>query len=210
LGKISKIAWISITILSIVPIIWFILGSTAFFNRSLDLIATTYLVSLWVPLLLLFILSTTLLLVGWSPSNKNNIMPLWILLLVIITLSLLVIRVVHTSGWLHDRIFSDPKRITSDGKYEYNTDLVNLFQKNSHERIYIRNIETGEELYIPVKLIDIKIHGIGISTDDDWAWTLMNSTDSPNQYELITTEELPVTKKRFLIDISNCTSHLIE
>jgi len=210
LHKISKIAWISITILSIFPIIWFVLGSTAFFNRSLDLIATAYLVSLWVPLLLLFILSTALLLVGWSPSSKDNFILLWILLLVIITLSLSVFRVVHTSGWLHDRIFSDPKRITSDGKYEYNTDLVNLFQKNSHERIYIRNVESGEKFYISVKLIDKRIHGIGISNDDDWAWTLMRPTDSPNQYELITTEELPVTKKRFLIDLSNNTSHFIE
>lgn len=208
--KISRILWICSIILSTLSLIWFVCGATVFFQRSLDLIATIILIGLGIPTLLLILLSLALILKRWSPTSKQKHISLWVMILVTTTLSLILIRVVHTEEWLNDRILSDPLRMTKDGKYEYRTELVNLFQKNHHERIYFQNTETGEESYLSIKLINDRIHGIGVPSDDNWAWSYIYPTDDPDQYELITTSNLPVTTKRFLINIRNSTSHLIE
>lgn len=208
--KVSRVAWISSIILSILSLIWFVCGATAFFQRSIDLIATVILIGLGIPMLSIIILSLTLIMRRWSPTSNKRHISLWILILVTITLSIFLIRVVYTEGWLNDRILSDPLKVTIDGKYEYRTELVNVFQKNAQERVYLRNTETSEERYLSIELINERIHGIGIPSDDGWAWTNIYPTGAPDQYELITTSNLPVTTRRFLIDISSNTSQLIE
>ena len=117
----------------------------------------------------------------------------------------LLFRSVNTSGWLYDRITSDPLRLTSDGKYEYRIDLINLFQKNSKERLYLRQVSTGEERFIPLHLNSREIHGIGIPNDNDWSWAILCPTESAYIYDLMTTEMLPVGIKRFEINVEKGT-----
>jgi hypothetical protein len=95
--------------------------------------------------------------------------------------------------------------MTSDGKYEYRIELINLFQKNSKERLYLRQISTGEESFIPLQLNSKEIHGIGIPSDNDWSWATLRPTENPSIYDLITTKNLPIENKKFEINVEEGT-----
>jgi hypothetical protein len=206
----SKIVWILATILCAISVIWYLLGSTANFQRSIDLVTTFIFIYLWIPSLILVVISTTLLLRGWNPSSIKSYVILWIIILIVIQFSLTLYKGVNTTGWLNDHIRSDPLKITSDGKYEYRIELINLFQKNSRERLYVRNVSTGEEIYITVEINTDEVHGIREINGDDWAWGVMNPTDVPDHYELNTTKTLPVPQKRFLIDLEASASRILK
>lgn len=204
-----KIVWLFAIIVNIVSLIWFLLGSTANFQRPLDLINTVTLITVWVPSLLLVVLSTILFIKGWVASNFKHI-GVWLILLALLFFAVPLFKGVNTEGWLYDHITSDPIKITSDGEFEYRTELINLFQKNSRERLYLRNVSTGREMYIPIDINTTEIYGIWVREGDDWMWALLSPTDVPNQYELTTTEILRVPKNKFLIDIGTGTSQRLE
>lgn len=82
-------------------------------------------------------------------------------------------------------------------------------QKNSRERLYVKNISTGEEVYISIDINSIELKGISEGIRN-WAWALMEPTGVPNQYELSTTEDLRMPKKKFLIDINSGVSWRLE
>lgn len=206
----SKFVWILVTILCAVSIVWFLFGTTANFQRSIDLVTTIIFVYLWFPALILVVISTTLLLKGWTPYNKLHYIILWIMILLVIYLSVYLFKGVNTQGWLNDSIRSDPIKITSDGKYEYRFELVNLFQKNSRGQLYLKDISTGKEMYISVNVDSHEIHGIRVLRGDDWAWAMMYPSNMLDHYELITTDNLPVPEKRFLIDIKEGTAKIMD
>lgn len=197
----TRAVWIFSTLIGAISIVWYLLGSTASFQRGLDLISSTIFIVLWVPALILIIFSTFLIIKGWKPKNKESYISFWILISFILILTISLFRGVNTSGWLHDRITSDPIRLTSDGKYEYRIDLINLFQKNSKERLYVRQVATGEESFIPLQLGSEEIHGIGIPIGNDLPWAILRPTEYPFIYDLITTENLSVIIKRFEINL---------
>ncbi|EPY12122.1 hypothetical protein [Paenibacillus alvei] len=196
-----RAVWIFSTLIGAISIVWYLLGSTASFQRGLDLISSAIFIVLWVPALILIIFSTFLIIKGWKPKNKESYISFWILISFILILTISLFRGVNTSGWLYDRITSDPLRLTSDGKYEYRIDLINLFQKNSKERLYVRQVATGEESFIPLHLDSEERHGIGIPSGNDWSWAILRPTDYPYIYDLITTENLSVDIKRFEINL---------
>lgn len=116
----------------------------------------------------------------------------------------------NTQGWIYDEISRDPIISTTDGKYEYSVELINLFQKNSRERLYLMNLRTGEIIYIGIDINDDEIHGIRDRSGDDWKWALLIPTEVPDNYELTTTDYLPVKKKKLLIDIKHKTAQRLE
>jgi hypothetical protein len=200
-----KIPWILAIILNLVSMIWFLFGTTANFQRSLDLVGTVTLIFCWVPSLLIVYLSINALIKELPPTNFRVL----VLILVLLILAVNLFKAVDTEGWLYDDITSHPIKTTTDGKYEYRIELINLFQKNSSERLYLRSVSTSKESFIPININTEKVGAISISSEDDWKWAEMSPTDVPDHYYLITTDELPVPTKKFLIDVKKGSSSML-
>lgn len=183
---------------------WFLLGSTAYFQRGMDIIGTTYLWGAGFPVLLLAILFTILLIKGWTPTSGVDYFGICLMLILTTLISAALIQSVNTHGWAKEKIESDSIKVTIDNKYEYRIDLINLFQKNSHARLYLKDMSSGEELYIPVDIQTSKIVGLGVKKINHWI--KLEPTDNPSHYILYTTEELWIPEERFEIDIIEGTS----
>ncbi|MEX2460409.1 MAG: hypothetical protein WD469_03785 [Paenibacillaceae bacterium] len=204
-----KVLWVVVTIINIASVGWFLLGATANFQRSLDLIATVTMVFFWIPSIVLTILSIRLLIKGWSPSSNVAYAGFFFGVILLLLFSVFLVQGVNTRGWLTEEITSDSLKITSDKKYEYRIDLINVFQKNSRGRLYVRNVSTGEEMNIAVDIHTDKI--VVITTrEEGMNWVLMEPTDSPDRYNLYTTKELRIPNEKFEIDVGTGISRRLE
>ena len=134
-----RLLLIVVILFSASSFVWFILGSTAYFQRGMDILGTTYFWGAGIPVLLIAILFTTLLIKGWSPTSGGQYTAVFIGLLVSILLSAALIQSVSAHGWANEKIESDSVKVTADSKYEYRIDLINLFQRNSHARLYLKD-----------------------------------------------------------------------
>jgi len=184
--------------------IWFILGSTAYFQRGMDIIGTIIFWGAAVPVLLFIGLFTILLTKGWTPTSGGQYVTVFIGLLISILLSAALIQSVSAQGWVNEKIESDSVKVTVDKKYEYRIDLINLFQRNSHARLYLKDLGSGNETYIPVDIQTSKIVGLGVKKVNNWV--MLESTDIVTQYILYTTKELGIPEEKFKIDIIAGTS----
>jgi hypothetical protein len=204
-----KSLWVVVTIFSAVSLVWFLLGSTSNFHRALDIVGTYLLIQAWIPALAIMILSIVLLIKGWTPSSRVTYIGFFSGLILLLFLSVSLIQNVSAQGWLNEKNTSDSLKITSDGKYEYRINLINLFQKNSHARLYLKVVSTGEELRIPIDIQTDKIVGLGVKKVNNWV--MLEPLDvSSSRYILYTTKELGITEERFEIDIIEGTSKKLE
>lgn len=203
-----RLLLIAIIILSASSFLWFLLGATAYLQRAMDIIGTTYLLVAGIPGLLFAILFTVLLIKGWIPTSGVHYIGICIGLVISIILSAILIYSVNSHGWTKEEIQSDSLKITVDGKYEYRIELINLFQRNSNARLYLRDVGSDEEKYIPVNIHTSKIVVLGVK--DVNQWILLEPTDKPSRYFLSTTKELGITEEKFEIDIAARTSRRIE
>lgn len=201
-----KYAWYFAIITSTISILWFLLGTTANFQRSFDLVSTVIFITAWIPSTILVTISIFMLVRNQLFSTVN----VGLILIFLYFLSVPLFKGVNTQGWLYDNIRRDPIALTTDGKYEYSIEIINLFQKNSRERLYLKNPATGQVVYISIEINDNEIGGLRNRSEKDWKWAILSPTGIPDQYELITTDLLPVTKKRLLIDISSKTAQRID
>ncbi|MBV6714161.1 hypothetical protein ACFVVQ_22730 [Paenibacillus chitinolyticus] len=205
-----KIIWVVAIVINIVSVNWFLIGATANFQRSLDLIATVTLIFIWIPSIALTVLSIVLLKKGWMPSSSRSYVGFILGVIILLLLSVSLFRGVDTQGWLTERITSDSLKLTSDKKYEYRIDLINVFQKNSHARLYIKNVSTGEEMNIAVNIQTNKMVSMGIEHGRTNDWVLMERTDISGRYNLYTTKDLRVPSEKFEIDVETGTSRRLE
>jgi len=125
-----------------------------------------------------------------------------------------------------DFIHSDTLRPTDDGLFEYRLDLINLFQRNARARLFVRDLTTGEEMYIPLR---ISVRGVGvISTPGgnflrarmvqgelDGQYILRIPAGAPHRRTLIDGRVFEFARigdiqATFLIDIPNATATRIE
>ncbi len=196
-----RILWLLLTIINIASVIWYILASTAAFQRSLDLVATVRIVYFGVPSLILSISSLVLILKRWAPASNFNKMGLNIVLFLLLVLSAYLFMNVSTKGWLTDIIRSDSVKTTSDNKYEYRLDLVNLFQRNSHAKLYTKNKSSGVEKYIELNINTQEI--IVITSDNVNNWVELEPTGKEDIYYLNTAKSLMIPIESFEIDINN-------
>ncbi len=207
--------WIKVLLIvgilvNVVAMMWFLLGSTANFNRSLDLVSTVMLLKVWFPSLILVVIAITILIKGWAPTNYIYLVAVCLIIVTLLYLAVPLFKGVNTQGWLNDNIVSDPLKLTSDGKYEYRLELINLFQRNSRERLFLRDVSTGQEIYISVYINTKDKHGLYVRSGDDWMWAILSPTNDPHQYMLTTTEILRLPEKRFFIDVTRGISTKIE
>lgn len=204
-----RILWITIILFNSIALIWYILGSTANFQRSLDLVERISLIVYGLPSLALTSLSILILV----KRKRTFTVPIYalgfILILIMIYLSQPLFQTVRTEGWLYEHVQRDPVRVTTDGRYKYHIELVNMYQRNRSERLIVTNMLTGEAKTIQIDLDTRNANGVSRGRGD-WGWAIMEPTDSPNQYKLVTTEYLKMPEKVFLIDVEKHVSEKLE
>lgn len=194
-----RLLLIAVIISSVSSCVWFLLGSTAYFQRGMDIIGISFFWGSAVPVLLLVGLFTILLIKGWTPTNGGQYVVVFLGLLISILLSVTLIQSVSTHGWTNEKIESDSVKVTADNKYEYRIDLINLFQKNSHARLYLKDSGSGTETYIPIDIQTRKIVGLGVKKVNHWV--MLEPTDTASEYILYTTKDLGIPEEKFEIDI---------
>lgn len=203
-----RLLLIGIIIFSAFSFVWFLLGSTAYFQRGMDIIGTTYLWGAGVPVLLFAVVFTILLIKEWTPTSGVDYVGICVGVGLSILLSAVLIQSVNTHGWANEKIRSDTLKISADGKYEYRVDLINLFQRNGHARLYLKNVSTGEETYISTEIQVRKIKTLAVGEVNHWI--KLEPTDNVSHYILNTTKELGIPEEKFEIDIATRTSRKLE
>lgn len=203
-----RVLIILIIVFSAASFVWFLLGSTAYFQRGMDILGTTIFWGAGIPVLLLAILLTILLTKRWIPTSGFDYVGLSLVLVLSILLSTALIQSVSTHGWANEKIRSDSLKIMADEKYEYRVDLINLFQRNSRARLYLKDVGSGEETYIPIDIQTRKIVGLRVSKVNHWV--KLEPTDNPSEYILYTTRELGIPEEKFKIDIIAGTSSRLD
>lgn len=205
--------WLRILLIAVIlfnasSFVWFLLGSTAYLQRNMDIIGTTIFLGAAIPALFFVGISTFLLIRGWNPTSGGQYVAMFIGLLISLLLSTVLIQSVSTYGWANEKIESDSIKVTVDNKYKYRIDLINLFQRNSHARLYLKDLGSGKETYIPVDIQTRKIVGLGVKRVN--YWVVLEPTDTASQYILYTTEELDIPVEKFKIDILAGTSSMVK
>jgi hypothetical protein len=203
-----RLLLIAVIVLSATSFVWYLLGSTAYFQRGMDIIGTAIFFGVGIPVLLLAILFTTLIIKGWNPTSGVAYAGYFSGLALLTLLSISLIQSVSTHGWANEKIESDSLKITADEKYEYRIELVNLFQRNSHAQLYLKDVDSGEEMYIPIDIQTRKIVGLGVKKVNHWV--MLEPTDNLSRYTLFTTRELGTPEEKFEIDIMARTSSRLD
>jgi hypothetical protein len=199
-----KVMWVITILVNLSGVIWFVLGSTANFQRGIDLISRVILVHLGIPSILLIVVSSFLLLKKWSPSRWWEVIGVFMIMTAMLVLTPHLYKNVETSGWLTEKLETDSIQQTSDQRYMYCLELINLFQQNGSARLYLKNANTREELRIAVDLPLTKIQGI--SWGEVPRFIKLEPTNDANIYILHTTESFPIPNEKFEIHIQEKTS----
>ncbi|GAA0352391.1 hypothetical protein [Bacillus horti] len=78
--------------------------------------------------------------------------------------------------------------------------MINVFQRNSHAQLYLKNISTGEEKNIPTDIQTKKM--VGLRVKDVNHWVILEPSDGLHQYTLSTTKELGIPIEKFEINVN--------
>jgi len=213
-----RTVWIIATAVLSLAIIWFLLASTAFFNRGIDLVETFIFIFVWAPALVVTVLLWIWLRKGWMPKELNSqIMLLAIIIALTIGFSTALFNRATPYGWLIPVVRSDWTQTTSDGKFEYRLEVINLFQRNARAQLYVRSIYTGDEMIIPTginarELTTLPMHNRSHSEElilsRVWSNLVPHET-SATIYILSTTEILRINIERFEINMETGTAERI-
>lgn len=197
--QLIRVIWALVILVNLSAVMWFILGTTANFQRGIDLVSTVVLVYFGIPSILLIILSIILLFKRWPPSSLWGIIAVSIIIISMLSLSPILFKNVNTSGWLTENITTDTLQKTTDGQYEYQLELINLFQKNSYARLYLKNIPTSEEMRIPLDIPVTKIRGLSEGKVN--YWITLEATSKTDAYILYTTSKFPLPIEKYEVDV---------
>lgn len=188
--------WICVAI-NFGSILWFVLGNTANFQRGVDLVTTVIFMICGVPSLILLMWSLYMLKNGGLKS-PFSMLGVTCLLVIMISLSVPLYKNVNTSGWLTENTKIDTMQVTADNQYEYYTELVNTFQRNSSIRLYLKNLHSNEEVRIKLDLP--KVSGILWNSKENY-FTTLQPTAHEGKYILKTQKLSPFPEAIFEIDI---------
>ena len=208
-----KIIWIIAIFIVISSLICFLIGSTAFFNRGIDLIATVIYIYVWFPAFVLSAISIIFLIKKKIPATKRGqILVVILIIFLSAAFSTTLFRYSNIEGIFKDKVISnwsnrDNMQITSDGKYIYQLELINLFQRNSRVRLYIKNILSDEKMLISLDMSTNTIYGV---TPDLFPWVEMFPSENSAYYILNTTRSLKEEIEIYEININAKTSRRIE
>jgi len=181
--KVIRVAFIPIIALSIFSSIWWIVGSTAGLNRFWGIIGTNILTFLVLPLLAMAVFAFFRI-VRPSPKKALSLTVIITLGILMTTISIFLIGIAPTVSEIPDAISSDSIRPTDDGLYEYRFELVNAFQRNASARLFVRDLETQEEMYISLPISMRGIHGLSTPAGREFLWARMERDEVSGYYIL--------------------------
>lgn len=187
---------------------WFVYNATAHFQRGMDLIGTFILVGGGLPILLLAVMFITLLVKGWTPKNSSGYVGICIGAVLSIVLGAALMNSVSEYEWAKVKIKSDTLKITADGLYEYRIDLINLFQRNSNSRLYVKDRKTKQEKFLQVDIRTNKIGALGVSEHNHWVH--LEPANHVGRYILNTTKDLGIAEEKFEVDLVKGTLRRLE
>lgn len=180
--------------------VWFLLGTTANFQRGIDLVTTIRFAVIWLPSILLFIISYFLF---KSRRSSSFSFLLWPLIVLHFILAIQLFNSVQIVGWLTPSVSSEYTQRTPDGLYNYRLELINQYQKNSQARLYLHNTVTGQITHIPLQINVDEIKRVWTGEGEQWSWSSLSSDLDNNQMELQVWRRKPLTPAVFNISISD-------
>ena len=207
-----KWLWIISVVVVSLSMIWFFLGSTTCFQRwGLDLVESVVYVTLWLPALVYVIKSILLLKEGWIPNSQTS--QIFLIIGIIgttIFFSGMLISQTNYYGWIEENIEMSDTKVTSEGKYEYRLDIKNQFQLNAHARLYIKSIVTGEEIYIRLNVPAKDVGVTSLSSSGKNNWCELIKTQEDNIYILSITSSNVYFQDSFEINMETKKSKKVE
>jgi len=191
--------------------VYFLLGRTAFFQARTDLITDLQIKFVLIPTLLATGGLLALLITGLKSSVWANLGYLALVSFVVLTSILLISWVHPDSLTVRERVVADVLlQTTEDGRYEYQMELVNIYQRNAQIRIFIRDLETGEEMRIPLDMDARQIRGFSGPSSRE-SWIVMEETEISGRYRVSTTRAFQsVELWVFELDMDARETELIE
>lgn len=99
-------------------------------------------------------------------------------------ISLILLTATLTAGFT-ERIWHDTPKTTDDGRYEYRFEFVRfLWVIQPRTRLWVQNLETGEEKYIPVEIGAHEVMMVMLPFSRDFDWALLETTGEEGIYQL--------------------------
>lgn len=199
----KKRMFIFSTLMIGISIVWFLFGTTANFKRGIDLVTTIKFAVIWVPAILLFLVPLIII-----KSRKRTAFQflIWPLIIAHFFLAIQLFKSVELEGWLINGISSEPVKTTSDGLLDYRLELINLYQKNSHVRLFIHDNRTGQDIYIPIDAEASEVQREWVGEGEMWSWSSLSGMTDNNHWELSVWRIAPMPQLEFLIDIKEANS----
>ncbi|OWR31176.1 hypothetical protein CDO73_08550 [Saccharibacillus sp. O23] len=199
-----KISLSTLGVCGIALVAWLLLGYTANFQRTPDLIATVKLFMIALPL---FLLSLLCLLSVRTPKIQLRL-PLHLALLgATILMGIFAwndARTIERVGWLEPYVQSDTLKITEDGRYVYQVEVANLAQRNRSARLFVEKREGGWEQRIRLEMSAQEMHDMVYSGSD---WGRLVAGEGAYGFVLSPTDEVPEADWNFAVDLKNGQAH---
>ncbi|MDR2547732.1 MAG: hypothetical protein LBC96_09570 [Lachnospiraceae bacterium] len=209
--SVIKIIWIIAIVVALGTLSYFLIASTAFFSRSTGTEWGYYFLVIGSSATILIIISIVCLTVGWMPQKFFSQIVLLVSIIFITFMTIYIAPLpIDPEGWLTDRVSTlGFMQTTDDGKYEYNLEIINAYQRNSHARLHVRDTATDEEVRIPLNMRNERITiYLAVTHDNSLVWAYLTlSENSSKTYILTTTKYLNNNIEVFEIDMETKTSH---
>lgn len=190
-----KWIWGAAVLVNLAIFIWFLVGATSNFQRSLDLVGMPIMLLCGIPSLMINMISIVVLIRKWNSSLSISTMiygVIFILILMFCTPAF-INALEHTVK--PEQVESDPFSRTSDQKYAYNLEIINMSQRNNQVNLIVKEVSNqAVKKTIPLDLDAKEIVTITTGPGSDWKWTVLEPTEKPEIYKLTITEKLGIHK----------------
>jgi len=202
-----RLIWIALTAFNTFAIVYFVIGVTAGFHRSIFTQGPSGVLTAFI-ILPLVVLLTTFSIVKQVQCWHTGQFISWeaiICILIAVLLASMMPGAVNPRGWLYDFVSSSKLETSQDRRYEFQFEIVNGNQRNSSDRIFLRDISTGEEIYIALDVERDYFDGDLLFNGS----TMMESSNDSGKYIARVIPSKHATWEQevaFEIDISNRTS----
>ncbi|KAA8782375.1 hypothetical protein EC604_00750 [Paenibacillus amylolyticus] len=201
MSTLMKFIWIATTLINLSVFIWFLIGATSNFQRSLDLVGMPIMLLCGIPSLVISIISIVILIRKWNSQLSVSTMIVGGVFILILLFCIPAFLNAIDNTVVPERVESDPVSRTSDQKYEYNLELINMSHRNNQVNLIIKEVSgQTQKRTIPLDLDAKEIVALTTGPGSDWQWAVLQPTETPEKYKLTTTEKLGMHKV-YMIDV---------
>lgn len=148
-----KWIWSVMVLVNLAVFIWFLVETTSNFQRSLDLVGMPIMLLCGIPSLMIHMISIVVLIRKWNSqlSISNMIYGVVFIFILMFCTPAFINALEHTVK--PERVESDPVSRTSDEKYEYNLEIINMSQRNNQVNLIVKEVSNqADQLTISLAL----------------------------------------------------------